>query len=66
MTKLYNSLITVLFLMVITFACDDTIVNDIPLPEENLSYSQHIQPLFNNYCNNTACHNAEDNAGGMT
>ncbi len=46
--------------------CDDTLITDIPIPDENVSYSQHIQPLFNTHCNNTTCHNSEDRAGGLS
>ena len=51
--------------MIISVSCDDTGPTEIPLPEENVSYSQHIQPLFNTYCNSSGCHNSEDGAGGI-
>ncbi len=65
MKQLLNILFIAIFMMIISFACDDTGINEIPLPEENVSYSQHIQPIFNNHCNSSGCHNSEDAAGGI-
>ena len=61
--NIINSLLIIIFLIIISSACDDTGPTEIPLPDKNVSFSQHIQPLFNNYCNNTGCHNAQDGAG---
>ena len=36
------------------------------IPEFNVSYSKHIQPILNNHCNNTTCHNSADRAGGLS
>ena len=65
MKNLINLIILIAFLIIITFACDDTGINEIPLPDENVSYSEHIQPIFNNHCNNTGCHNSADAAGDI-
>jgi hypothetical protein len=54
----YFFLITVLFLIVLSFSCDDTITNnDVDLttiPERNVSFSKHIYPLFQVKC--FSCH----------
>ena len=62
-SKIINLLLFIIFLLIILSACDDTGPTEIPLPEENVSYSQHIQPLFNTHCNSSGCHNSEDGAG---
>ncbi len=36
-----------------------------PLPEKNLSYSQHIRPIFLDNCTDAGCHNTKDQAGGL-
>lgn len=37
-----------------------------PLPEKNLSYSQHIRPIFLDYCASApGCHRSQDQAGGL-
>lgn len=65
MHKLINISILFFFLAVIVISCDDTVVSDVDIPSENVSYSEHIQPIFNNYCMSSGCHNTEDNAGGI-
>ena len=61
-------LISALFLFLI--GCDDTNnVNDldkVTIPSSNVSYSQHIQPVFNLKCNNTGCHNSVDRKAGIS
>ena len=39
---------------------------EIPIPEKDVSYAKHIQPIFNNHCNSSGCHNSEDKAGGFS
>jgi len=55
---------------IILYACDDTNnINDIDnrvIPSKNVSYSQHIQPVFDYHCNNSYCHNGIDRAGGLS
>lgn len=42
----------------IIFGCDDTTGPgaDIVFPDVNVSYSQHVQPLFNQTCALSGCH----------
>ena len=65
MQNLINLILLLSFILILTLACDDTGISEIPIPEENVSYSEHIQPLFNNHCNSTGCHNSADAAGGI-
>jgi hypothetical protein len=60
----------VLILILVLFSgCGDTSVGDDPnnqepddsLPTENLSFSNHIQPILNNSC--TSCHGAQGLSG---
>lgn len=60
-------------LMLILFsfsACDDTINQDdldnVIIPSTNISFAEHIQPIFNARCNNSGCHNDGDRAGGLS
>lgn len=61
------------FSLIITSACDDTINQDDQdaldnkvIPNSGVSYSEHIQPIFNYRCNNAGCHNDTDHAGNLT
>ncbi len=54
-------------LFVLFFSCkNNTDAGPPPLPEKNLSFSQHIRPIFLDYCANApGCHRAQDAAGGL-
>ncbi len=62
--------IAVVFSIVLNTACDDTnTVQDIDnrvIPSNNVSYNEHIQPVFDLKCNNSYCHNSIDRAGGLS
>lgn len=63
---LINIFLGVVFLALIITACDDTVPPELgDIPASNVSYSKHIQPIFNAYCNNSGCHNAQDSAGDL-
>lgn len=71
MIKSYSFYIFILSISIFTFtSCDDTqSVVDIdqkPIPLTNVSFSQHIYPVFNLKCNNSGCHNDESRAGGIS
>ncbi len=60
-----------IFIFVVLFAaCDDSInardIDNQIIPAQNVSYSEHIQPVFNVKCNNSGCHNSSDMAGGLS
>ena len=57
-------------LIVIFISCDDNIVDNnidqMIIPSSNVSYSQHIQPIFNAKCLGSGCHNDQDQAGNLS
>ena len=61
---------SVFFFVIFIFGCDDTVtnndINNIQIPDSDVSYSQYIQPVFNVKCNNSGCHNSADRAGGLS
>jgi len=65
MRGLMISGLCVLFLF--TFGCDDTVrPADIVFPDVNVSYSQHVQPLFDQTCAFSGCHNDATQAGNLS
>lgn len=62
------------FLLVITLlllsisSCDDqiNIPSDEDIPDSNISYSQHIQPIFNVRCATAGCHDDQTKAAGLS
>ena len=54
--------------MIFFVSCDDTItsndLDEITIPDNNVSYAKYIQPVFNVKCTSSGCHNSESNAGG--
>ena len=66
MKHIFSLILVFTFSLVIFSSCDDTIVGNEIIPEFDVSYSEHIQPLFNNHCNNTTCHNSADLAGNLS
>jgi len=65
MKQISNLIIATLFSVILISACDDTKITDIEIPLADVKYAEHIQPIFNQSCNNSGCHNSEDNAGGI-
>lgn len=63
------SLILFFSLFLIFAGCKDTITGDDIdsrfIPSVNVSFNEHIQPIFNYKCNYSGCHNSEDAAGGL-
>ena len=55
-------LITLFLLISLNFlGCDDNtnqVINNLHFPESNVSYSEHVQILFNIRCNYVSCHGA--------
>lgn len=49
--------------------CDDTItgkeIDERPIPQSNVSYSKHIQPVLELKCASSGCHNDATRAGGL-
>jgi len=56
-----TKVLSTLFVLMIFFSlmgCDNTnkVLNELNFPETNVSYSQHVQLLFDLKCNYTSCH----------
>jgi len=67
--SLYNALLLILFFSVIlaVSSCKDTVApNDNDIPEKNVSYNKHIQPIFNYKCTLSGCHEDATRAGGLS
>ncbi|MEG8947181.1 c-type cytochrome domain-containing protein [Rosettibacter firmus] len=66
----YNFLLIITFSLLLIYSCDDTItqedLDNKIIPSSNVSYSQHIQPVFDAKCNYAGCHNDRDLAGGLS
>ena len=67
MKYLINGLILFSFCLTIFIGCDDQVAgNDLKIPDSNVSYSQHIQPLFNKACATSGCHDDITMADGIS
>lgn len=50
------------------YGCGDDLLTDpgqVVFPDSNVSYRQHVQPLFNLSCTYSGCHSSESQAGGL-
>lgn len=71
MIKKINFLLVISVTAIIFIAgCDDTInqedLDSKIIPSSNVSFSQHIQPVFNARCSNAGCHNSIDRRAGLS
>jgi hypothetical protein len=66
---LINTLFTVFFSLVLFWGCKDKItgpnIDEVVIPDSDVSYSQHIQPIFNYKCTNSGCHDGASRAGDL-
>ncbi|MBI9069977.1 MAG: hypothetical protein JEY94_00165 [Melioribacteraceae bacterium] len=57
----------IFFSIIVIVGCDDTITNsDIDnkiIPDNNVSFKEHIRPLLQVKCANSGCHNDSDRGG---
>ncbi len=55
-------------LSLISFSCDDQInvPTDDEIPESNISYNKHIQPVFNVRCATSGCHDDQTKSAGLS
>ncbi len=70
MRGIYSSAIILTFFIVVFLAgCDDTLSSDqidnIIIPDRNVSYNEYIQPVFNYKCTYSGCHDHMAVAGGV-
>jgi mono/diheme cytochrome c family protein len=58
----------VFLLAIFLIGCDDqlNVPTDEEIPENNISYSKHIQPIFNARCATAGCHDDQTKAGGLS
>jgi mono/diheme cytochrome c family protein len=63
--KILYKILFLTSIAVIYLSCDDTTTNvdNNVIPNSNISYSQHIQPIFNAKCVN--CHGVGDTKAGL-
>ncbi|MBS4027475.1 MAG: hypothetical protein KGZ58_02465 [Ignavibacteriales bacterium] len=61
--KRYDSLFIIFSLILIGFffaGCKESVTDDNPknivFPDSNVSFEQHVQPLFHRQCNTSGCH----------
>ncbi len=68
MKPIYNIILLFLFsVIVISSSCKDEIPNlDEKIPDENVSYAEHIQPVFNIKCATSSCHDDASRQGGLS
>ena len=63
----FQFFVFILFTTLIIVSCDDTKPSDLlEVPSSNVSYSQHIQPIFELSCNSGNCHSVQNHAGGLS
>ena len=70
MKKIFFNIIPALVFSAVCFvSCDDSITGkDIDsriIPATNVSYSEHLQPVFEVKCNISGCHEDAARAGGL-
>lgn len=68
--KIILSGISILFFMMLISGCDDTITSDEldkrVIPDSNIDYYTHIQPIFSVKCASSFCHDDGTRAGGLS
>jgi hypothetical protein len=68
--KIFPLILTLFTIGFLFYACDDTITGDdldnIIIPDSNVSYSKYIQPVFTLKCATSSCHDDKTQAAGLT
>jgi len=68
--QIINSCLILIFTFIVFISCDDTnTVEDIDriiIPSKDVSYSEHLQRVFDVKCNAKGCHNDQDLGGGLS
>ena len=62
------TLATLFVVILFSQACDDTLnqVDDSFIPEQDVSFNDHLLRVFELKCNNSGCHNSQFRAGGIS
>ena len=64
---LFKLICGLFIITILVAACDDTKNSDLPtIPPTNISYSKHIQPIFDLNCTSSQCHSDQEHAGGLS
>ena len=67
MNSVYSYAIIIILLFIIFISgCDDTGPIDTDIPDKDVSYSQHIQPILNVKCATSGCHDDATSAAGYS
>lgn len=63
----YSVLLLITFAVVLSQSCDDTLtaseIDNLVMPDSNVSYSAHIAPVFEVKC--VPCHNSQRSEAGL-
>jgi hypothetical protein len=64
---LIDGLLITFFVAIVLFtSCKDTGTELTDIPSSNVSYSEHIQPVFDRFCESSGCHNDQNRAGNLS
>lgn len=67
MKKYFDLVLFGIFIIFIGLSCEDEgLITDADIPDSNISYGQHIQPVFNFKCATSACHDDGSMAAGLS
>lgn len=67
MKNVFNLIFIAAFFSIISFVgCDDELPSENDIPETNVSYSMHIQPILNVKCALSGCHDDGTRASGYS
>ena len=69
MKPLLTIVIVILLLFALCSGCDDTATDPgltDTFPDDSLSYTGHIQPIFNTYCGIIDCHDSYTREGNLS
>lgn len=68
MSQIYTRILIIFLLFLVTvIGCDDTLtsgyLDDVIIPDKNVSFSEYIQPVLTVKCSNSGCHDDGTRAG---
>ncbi len=70
MKLIFPTIILLFIASVIFLSCDDTLnesnIDNVIIPDKNVSYNEYIQPVLTIKCSTSGCHNDESMAGGYS
>jgi hypothetical protein len=70
MKLIFPTIILLFIASVVFLSCDDTLnesnIDNVIIPDKNVSYNEYIQPVLTIKCSTSGCHNDESMAGGYS